>query len=80
MIRGIRTPALILEGEEDKAFEGQAASLARQLQAPHEHVLMRSASGAGAYCHEGAMYQLHETAFNFLATTLARGRPSSYAC
>jgi pimeloyl-ACP methyl ester carboxylesterase len=75
MIRSIRTPALILEGEEDKVFEGQAASLARQLQAPHEHVLMRSASGAGAHCHEGAMYQLHEAVFNFPATTLARGRP-----
>jgi alpha-beta hydrolase superfamily lysophospholipase len=75
MIRSIRTPVLILEGEDDKVFEGQAASLARQLQAPHKHVLMRSADGAGAHCHEGAMYQLHETVFNFLATTLARGRP-----
>jgi hypothetical protein len=36
---------------------------------------MRSASGAGVHCHEGAMYQLHEAVFNFLATTLARGRP-----
>jgi pimeloyl-ACP methyl ester carboxylesterase len=56
MIRGIRTPVLILEGEDDKVFEGQAAALARQLQAPHKHVLMRSADGAGVHCHEGAMY------------------------
>jgi pimeloyl-ACP methyl ester carboxylesterase len=69
MIRDIRTPVLILEGEDDKVFEGQAAALARQLQAPHEHVVLRSADGAGAHCHEGAMYQLHQTVFNFLATT-----------
>ena len=70
MIRSIRTPVLILEGEDDKVFEGQAAALARQLQAPHKHVLMRSADGAGAHCHEGAMYQLHEAVFNYLASTL----------
>ena len=26
--------------------------------------------GAGAHCHEGAMYLLHQTVFNFLAETL----------
>ena len=70
-IRSIRTPVLILEGEDDKVFAGQAAALAQQLQAPHEHVVLRSADGAGAHCHEGAMYQLHQTVFNFLASTLA---------
>jgi hypothetical protein len=50
---------------------GLAAALARQLQAPLKHVLMRSADGAGAHCHEGAMYQLHEAVFNYLASTLA---------
>jgi pimeloyl-ACP methyl ester carboxylesterase len=70
-IRGIRTPVLILQGEDDKVFAGQAAALAQQLQAPHEHVVLRSAEGAGAHCHEGAMYQLHQTVFNFLASTLA---------
>jgi pimeloyl-ACP methyl ester carboxylesterase len=69
-IRSIRTPVLILEGEEDKVFEGQAAALAQQLQAPHKHIVLRSADGAGAHCHEGAMYQLHQTVFNFLASTL----------
>jgi pimeloyl-ACP methyl ester carboxylesterase len=69
-IRSIRTPVLILEGEEDKVFQGQATALAQQLQAPHKHVVLRSADGAGAHCHEGAMYQLHQTVFNFLASTL----------
>ena len=71
MIRSIQTPVLILEGEDDKVFAGQAAALAQQLQAPHQHVVLRSADGAGAHCHEGAMYQLHQTVFNFLASTLA---------
>ena len=71
MIRSIRTPVLILEGEDDKVFAGQAAALAQQLQAPHKHVVLRSADGAGAHCHEGAMYQLHQTVFNYLASTLA---------
>jgi pimeloyl-ACP methyl ester carboxylesterase len=70
-IRSIRTPVLILEGEEDKVFHGQADALAQQLQAPHKHVVLRRADGAGAHCPEGAMSQLHQTVFNFLASTLA---------
>ncbi|WFR74237.1 alpha/beta fold hydrolase [Prescottella defluvii] len=69
-IRRIQTPTLILEGEDDKVFQGQAARLAAQMQAPHEHVVMRNSDGAGQHCHEGAMYQLHQTVFNFLAKTL----------
>ena len=61
MIRSIRTPVLILEGEDDKVFEGQAAALARQLQAPHKHVVDAQRRWVQApICHEGAMYQLHE--------------------
>jgi len=46
------------------------AHVAAELRAPHEHVVMRSADGAGAHCHEGAMYLLHQTIFNYLAKTL----------
>ncbi|MCW2931821.1 MAG: alpha/beta fold hydrolase [Actinomycetia bacterium] len=52
---------LILEGEDDKVFAGQAAKVAAELRAPHEHVVMRDADGAGEHCHEGAMYLLHQT-------------------
>jgi pimeloyl-ACP methyl ester carboxylesterase len=69
-IRRIKTPVLLLEGEDDKVFAGQAAVVAAELRAPHEHVVMRSADGAGAHCHEGAMYLLHQTVFNYLAKTL----------
>lgn len=69
-IQKIQTPVLLLEGEDDKVFAGQAAHVAAVLQAPHEHVVMRSADGAGAHCHEGAMYLLHQTIFNYLAKTL----------
>lgn len=69
-IHKIQTPVLVLEGEDDKVFAGQAAKLAAELRAPHEHVVMRDADGAGQHCHEGAMYLLHQTVFNFLAKTL----------
>lgn len=70
-IHQIQTPTLLLEGEDDKVFAGQAAHVAGQLRAPHQHIVMRSADGAGAHCHEGAMYLLHQTVFNFLHRTLA---------
>ncbi|WP_264067059.1 alpha/beta hydrolase family protein [Mycolicibacterium komossense] len=73
-IHQIQTPVLLLEGEDDAVFAGQAAHVDAELQAAnktaHQHVVMRSADGAGAHCHEGAMYQLHQTIFNFLAETL----------
>ncbi|MBF9066780.1 alpha/beta hydrolase family protein [Streptacidiphilus fuscans] len=69
-IHRIQTPVLILEGENDKVFAGQSNKLAEELKAPHTHVLMRAADGAGEHCHEGAMFQLHQTIFNFLAETL----------
>jgi pimeloyl-ACP methyl ester carboxylesterase len=69
-IHKIQTPVLLLEGEDDTVFAGQAAHVAAELPAPHEHVVMRSADGAGAHCHEGAMYLLHQTIFNYLAKTL----------
>jgi pimeloyl-ACP methyl ester carboxylesterase len=69
-IHRIQTPVLVLEGEDDKVFAGQAAKVAAELRAPHEHVVMRDADGAGQHCHEGAMYQFHQTVFNYLAKTL----------
>ncbi|MFF3559229.1 alpha/beta hydrolase family protein [Streptomyces sp. NPDC002574] len=69
-IHEIRTPVLILEGEDDKVFAGQADKVAAELRAPHEHVVMRDADGAGQHCHEGAMFLLHQTVFNYLARTL----------
>jgi dienelactone hydrolase len=69
-IHQIQTPVLLLEGEDDKVFAGQAAHVAQELRAPHQHVVMRSADGAGAHCHEGAMYLLHQTVFTYLAETL----------
>ncbi|MFJ2399398.1 MULTISPECIES: alpha/beta hydrolase family protein [unclassified Streptomyces] len=69
-IHKIQTPVLLLEGEDDKVFAGQATKVAEELRAPHEHIVMHDADGAGQHCHEGAMFQLHQTVFNFLARTL----------
>lgn len=66
----VQTPALLLQGEDDKVFAGQAAQVAAELRSPHEHIVMRSADGAGEHCHEGAMYLFHQTVFNYLAKTL----------
>jgi hypothetical protein len=31
---------------------------------------MLNADGAGQHCHEGAMFLLHQTVFNYLAKTV----------
>lgn len=67
----ITTPTLILEGENDAVFRGQASKLAAELRCPHEHVVMRSADGAGEHCHMGAMRLMHQTIFDWLEQTLA---------
>ena len=70
-VHKIKTPALILEGEDDAVFKGQAGKLASELKSPHKHVLMRSKDGAGFHCHMGAMRLLHQTVFDWLENTLA---------
>ena len=77
-VRRIRTPVLVLEGEDDTVFAGQAANLARAISAPVRHVVLRNVVGAGEHCHQGAMYLLQQTVFNYLAATLpAQGRHSA---
>ncbi|MET0455218.1 MAG: alpha/beta fold hydrolase [Mycobacterium sp.] len=66
----IRTPVLLLEGEADTVFAGQATNFAYAMNAPVRQVVMRSVDGAGEHCHEGATFQLHQTVFNHLAKTL----------
>lgn len=68
----IRTPALLLEGEDDTVFAGQAANFARAMTAPVHHVVLRRVDGAGRHRGEGAMQQLHQTVFDHLAHTLLR--------
>jgi pimeloyl-ACP methyl ester carboxylesterase len=70
-VRKIKTPALILEGEDDAVFKGQAGKLASELKSPHKHVLMRSKDGGGFHCHMGAMRLLHQAIFDWLENTLA---------
>ena len=67
----IATPTLILEGEDDKVFRGQAGKLAAERRCSHKHVVMRSADSAGEHCHMGAMRLFHQTVFDWLAKTLA---------
>jgi len=69
-MRNIKSPALILEGENDAVFKGQAGKLASELTVAHEHVLMRNIDGAGEHCHMGAMRVTHQTIFDWLENTL----------
>ena len=62
----IKSPALILEGENDFVFKGQAAKLASELKAPHKHVVMRNVDGAGEHCHMGAMRLTHQQIFRLV--------------
>jgi hypothetical protein len=70
-----QTPVLLLEGEGDAVFAGQASKIAAGLTAPHEHVLMRSADGAGAHCHESAMFLLPGCIHLILAAGSATSPP-----
>lgn len=72
-MRQITSPALILEGENDSVFAGQAGVLASELKGPHKHVVMKNADGAGEHCHMGAMRLTHQTIFDFLHATLKLG-------
>lgn len=66
----ITSPALILEGESDFVYKGQAAELAAEMRQPHRHVIMEDADGAGAHCHMGAMRVFQQTVFDWLHQTL----------
>ncbi|MFC6644657.1 alpha/beta hydrolase family protein [Granulicella cerasi] len=66
----ITSPVLLLEGENDLVFKGQAGKLASELKAPHKHVIMRNIDGAGEHCHMGAMRLTHQTIFDWLSETL----------
>lgn len=69
-IHKIESPTLILEGENDTVFKGQARKLDSELKASHKYVLMRNNEGAGEHCHMGAMRLLHQTIFDWLHVTL----------
>jgi len=73
-MRKIKSAALILEGENDLVFKGQAGKLAAELKAPHKHVIMRNIDGAGEHCHMGAMRLTHQTIFDWLSETLSSGK------
>ena len=65
-----RHPSCSLRARTTRSSPARRPQVAAELRAPHEHIVMRSADGAGEHCHEGAMYLLHQTVFNYLAKTL----------
>jgi hypothetical protein len=70
----IRTPALVLDAENDQFLKGEPQRAAQALvNADSTLVTLTSAEGAGEHCHMGAMYRVHQVIFDWLARTLPIG-------
>jgi len=70
----IRTPALVLDAENDQFLKGEPRRAAQALvNADTTLVTLTSAEGAGEHCHMGAMYRVHQVIFDWLAHTLPKG-------
>jgi pimeloyl-ACP methyl ester carboxylesterase len=70
----IRTPALVLDAENDQFLRGEPQRAAQALvNADTTLVTLTSAEGAGEHCHMGAMYRVHQVIFDWLAHTLPKG-------
>ncbi|MFE7587998.1 alpha/beta fold hydrolase [Kitasatospora sp. NPDC057512] len=67
----IDCPTLVLDAENDQFFRGQPQEVQAALTCPHTLVTLPEAEGAGEHCHMGAMFRFHQTAFDWLDTTLA---------
>ena len=69
----IRTPALVLDAEQDEFIKGQARHLADVLPGAVEFVRLTTAEGAGEHCHVGALRRTHQVIFDWLAETVPAG-------
>lgn len=75
----ITCPTLVLDGENDQFFAGQAEALRDALTAPVTYHLFREADGAGEHCQDGAMTTLHQVVFDWLDATLSTTTTTSTA-
>ncbi len=67
----IKTPALVMNAENDQFLKGQAQAIYALLKAPKKLVTFLEADGAGEHCHMGAMFLAHQTIFDWLDETLS---------
>jgi hypothetical protein len=67
----IKTPALILDAENDQFLKGQPAILHAALKCTKRLVTLTNAEGAGEHCHMGAMWRLHQVMFDWLDEVLS---------
>jgi pimeloyl-ACP methyl ester carboxylesterase len=66
----IKTPALILDAENDQFLKGQPEILHAALKCTKRLVTLTNAEGAGEHCHMGAMWRLHQVMFDWLDEVL----------
>jgi pimeloyl-ACP methyl ester carboxylesterase len=68
----VSCPTLVLEAENDQFFKGQPERIFEALTCPKELIAFREDEGGGEHCHEGAIAQFHQRAFDWLDALLAR--------
>jgi pimeloyl-ACP methyl ester carboxylesterase len=67
--RIIKCPTLLLAGEKDHSFAGQAKKLYDLLKCPQEYILFTSEEGAEDHCHIAALSLANQRIFDWLDET-----------
>lgn len=62
----IKCPTLIVDGENENMFPGQAKQVYNLLTCPKEYMMFTSEEGAGAHCQVGAKHISNEHIFNWI--------------
>ena len=66
----IKCPTLLLAGEKDHSFAGQAQRLYDLLKSPKKYILFTEEEGAEDHCHVGALSLANQRIFDWLDETL----------
>ncbi|MDQ3839697.1 MAG: alpha/beta fold hydrolase [Thermoproteota archaeon] len=68
----IKCPTLLLAGEKDHSFAGQAQRLYDLLKCPKKYILFTEEEGAEDHCHVGALSLANQRILDWLDETLAK--------
>jgi hypothetical protein len=64
-------PTLLLAGEKDRSFAGQAQKLYDLLKCPKKYILFITEEGAEDHCQEAALFLANQRIFDWLDEILA---------
>jgi pimeloyl-ACP methyl ester carboxylesterase len=68
----IKCPTLVLAGEKDVSFPGQAQMLYDLLKCPKKYILFTTEEGAEDHCHPAALSLANQRIFDWLDETLQK--------